>query len=97
MDDPAVAIGLWFLTVMALAIAIPIVLAIGLVVLIGLCLRKLLIFGMEVMRNRSVERELGRIASEQHAAIRDIVALRNEGERRMRAIADERASEGWRP
>ncbi len=100
MDDPVAAIVLWFLMALVAAVAIPIAAVIGLVFLIGLGLWKAIGFGYDLVQGDPVERELGRITSERQAAIHDIVALRNEGERQMRAIADEgvieRSAGEWR-
>jgi hypothetical protein len=92
-NDPVDPVVSWCLAVLAAAVVIPVALAVSLVVLFGLGLRKGLGVGRSLVRGNQIERELARISRERHAAIADIVRLRNDGERRLRTIADENVIE----
>jgi hypothetical protein len=98
-SDPVAGIVSWFLMVLAAAIVLPIALAVGLLMLVGLGLWKALNFGYDLVRGDAVERKLMHVARERDSAIADIVRLRNEGQSRLRAIPNEHViespAEGW--
>ena len=84
--------------VLAVAIAIPVAVAIGVVALIATGLWKLFSLGYYFVQPDPLERELAHTIWHQNAALSDIVALRNEGEREMQRVAGEdieNTTEAW--
>jgi hypothetical protein len=93
-DDPVAGLVLAFLALLALAVAVPVALAAIAVVVACRALAWLARRGWDHIQGPPVVRELQRVTSERNQAISDIVVLRTEAERRMRAIADENTLEG---
>lgn len=94
MDDPVGAGVVWFVTVLALALAIPVVAAAVVVGLAAVALWRTLRFVCGLALGSPAERELQRTIHERNLAIRDIVAIRNDGERLMRQAVDEGVTQG---
>ncbi|MGA2454244.1 MAG: hypothetical protein ABSG93_12050 [Solirubrobacteraceae bacterium] len=92
-DDPVAGVVMWFLSVAALAVVVPVAAAGGAIVVAGRALVWLGRRGQDLIQGPPVARELQRVSRERNDAIRDIVTLRNEGERRLRSVADGRVAD----
>jgi hypothetical protein len=91
--------GGWVLALLEMVVIVPVVVAVTALVMAGRSVLWLARGGQQLIQGPPVQRELQRIALERNETIRDVLRLRNQGERQMRAIADEhaieRGVEGW--
>jgi len=88
--DPVASVVLWFLTLAVMVVVLPVIVAATLLAMTGRSVIWLARNGQQLIQGPPVERELQRIARERNEAIHDVLRLRNQGERKLRAIADER-------
>jgi hypothetical protein len=92
--------GGWVLALLELVVIVPVVVVVTALVMAGRSLVWLARGGQQLIQGPPVQRELQRIAHERNAAIRDVLRLRNQGERQLRAIGERRlipgSAEEWR-
>lgn len=86
--------GGWVLALLAMVVIVPVVVVVTVLVMAGRSVLWLARGGRQLIQGPPVERELQRITRERNEAIRDVLRLRNQGERELRAIGDRRLIHG---
>jgi hypothetical protein len=87
--------GGWVLALLEMVVIVPVVVVVTVLAMAGRSVIWLARGGQQLIQRPPVQRELQRISLERNEAIRDVLRLRNQGERQLRAIADERGVEDW--
>jgi hypothetical protein len=91
--DSGGAVG-WVLALLAMVVIVPVVVVVTVLMMAGRSVLWLARSGRQLIQGPPVERELQRIARERNDAIRDVLRLRNQGERELRAIGNRRLIHG---
>ena len=82
--------GGWVLALLELVVIVPVVVVVTVLVAAGRSVIWLARGGRQLIQGPPVQRELQRIARERNETIRDVLRLRNQGERELRTIAAKR-------
>jgi hypothetical protein len=82
--------GGWVLALLAMVVIVPVVVVVTMLVMAGRSVLWLARGGRQLIQGPPVERELQRITRERNEAICDVLRLRNQGERELRAIGERR-------
>jgi hypothetical protein len=97
MNNDGDAVFGFLLGLGAMVVILPAVAAASVVVVAAKGLTKAATAAYGLIQDQQAKREIRHVVHERDAAIKDIVALRNEGERRMREVGQERRgrAEQW--
>jgi hypothetical protein len=92
--DTAGNVGLWFLTFYAVALAIPIIVAVILITLLLMGLKLAFLRARDLVQGPPAVRAVRQVERDRDEAVRELIAIRQDATRRMQRIADEDVIEG---